>query len=118
VEDDGTVEIASADDAAAQQALEMVHGLTMEPEVGAIYLGVVTKIIDPGAFITILPNLDGFCHISELTEDRVERVTDVLREGDECLVKCINIDRMGKVKLSRREALGQKPTHQALKKTS
>ncbi|MBN1945571.1 MAG: polyribonucleotide nucleotidyltransferase [Bradymonadales bacterium] len=118
VEDDGTVEIASIDSDAAQRALEMVHGLTMEAEVGAIYLGVVSKVIDPGAFITILPNLDGFCHISELTEDRVERVTDVLQEGDEVLVKCISIDRAGKVKLSRREALGQQPTHFGLRKSS
>jgi polyribonucleotide nucleotidyltransferase len=110
VEDDGSVQIASSDEDAAQKAIQMVRSLTMEPEVGAVYLGIVSKVVDFGAFITILPNLDGLCHISELSEERVEKTTDVLHEGDEVVVKCIGLERGGKIRLSRKEALGLKPT--------
>ena len=113
VEDDGTVAIASADQSAADKAVEMVKALTMEPEVGAVYQGIVARVVDFGAFVTILPGLDGLCHISELSEERVDKVTDILREGDEVIVKCIGLER-GKVKLSRRAALGLKPTVSAL----
>jgi polyribonucleotide nucleotidyltransferase len=114
VEDDGSVSIASADQEACDKAIDMVRGLTAEPEVGAIYLGIVARVVDFGAFVTILPNLDGLCHISELSEERVGRTTDVLQEGDEVVVKCIGLERGGKVKLSRKAALGQKPTISAL----
>ena len=113
VEDDGSVAIASVDQAAADKAVEMVRALTMEPEVGTVYRGVVARVVDFGAFVTILPGLDGLCHISELSEERVDKVTDILREGDEVIVKCIGLER-GKVKLSRRAALGLKPTVSAL----
>jgi len=105
VEDDGTVTIASADEAAANKAIKIVSNLTQEAEVGKSYMGLVRKVVEFGAFIQILPGIDGLCHISELTEGRVDRVEDVLKEGDEVLVKCIGIDRGGKIKLSRREAL-------------
>lgn len=118
VEDDGSVQISSMDDVAAQAAIKMVKGLTAEAEIGAIYHGVVAKVADFGAFVTILPNQDGLCHISELCNERVDKVTDILREGDEVIVKCIGLERGGKIKLSRKEALGQKPTHSMLESIS
>ena len=107
ISDDGTVTIASDDEAKANKAIEMVKSLTQEPEVGQSYMGTVRKVVDFGAFIEILPGTDGLCHISELTDGRVDKVEDVLSEGDEVLVKCIGIDRSGKIKLSRREALAE-----------
>ena len=108
ISDDGTVAIASTDATSTQQALEIIEGMTREPEVGTIYKGTVKSIKDFGAFIEILPGKEGLCHISELTEGRVNRVEDVLREGEECMVKCIGIERQGKdvrIRLSRKEAL-------------
>jgi polyribonucleotide nucleotidyltransferase len=109
VEDDGTISIASSDDASAKKAIEIIKGLTTEPEVGQFYMGVVRRIVDFGAFVEILPGTDGLIHISELDAKRVAKVTDVLNEGDEVLVKVISIDRQGKIRLSRKEALGQTP---------
>ena len=105
VEDDGTVNVASADPEAVKRALDIIRGLTAEPEVGAIYKGPVKRITDFGAFIEILPNTDGLVHISELAHTRVERVEDVLKEGDIVEVKVLSVDREGKVRLSRREML-------------
>ncbi len=101
VEDDGTVNVASSDPEAVKKALDIIRGLTAEPEVGAIYKGTVKRITDFGAFVEILPNTDGLVHISELAHTRVERVEDVLKEGDECEVKVLSVDREGKVRLSR-----------------
>jgi polyribonucleotide nucleotidyltransferase len=109
VEDDGTISIASSDDASAKKAIEIIKGLTTEPEVGQFYMGVVRRIVDFGAFVEILPGTDGLIHISELDAKRVNKVTDILNEGDEVLVKVISIDRQGKIRLSRKEALGQTP---------
>jgi polyribonucleotide nucleotidyltransferase len=105
VEDDGTVNVASSDSEAVKKALDIIKGLTAEPEIGAIYEGVVKRIADFGAFVEILPNTDGLVHISELAHERVERVEDVLKEGDKCQVKVISVDREGKVRLTRRELL-------------
>jgi len=105
VEDDGTVNVASSDSDAVLRALEIIRGLTAEPEIGAIYEGTVKRIADFGAFVEILPNTDGLVHISELAHERVERVEDVLKEGDKCKVKVISVDREGKVRLTRRELL-------------
>lgn len=105
VEDDGTVTIASSDSEAARKAVEMVRLLTEEAEVGKIYLGKVRKVVDFGAFVEILPGTDGLVHISELEKGRVNKVTDVLNEGDEVPVKVIEIDRQGKIRLSRKQAL-------------
>ena len=107
IEDDGSVQIASTSGTAAQQAIEIIEGLTKSPEVGELYMGTVKKIVDFGAFIEILPGTDGLCHISELTEGRVDKVEDVLREGDECLVKVLKVGRDGKISLSRKEALAE-----------
>jgi polyribonucleotide nucleotidyltransferase len=109
VEDDGTISIASSDDASAKKAIEIIKGLTTEPEVGQFYMGVVRRIVDFGAFVEILPGTDGLIHVSELDTKRVAKVTDVLKEGDEVMVKVISIDRQGKIRLSRKEALGQTP---------
>jgi polyribonucleotide nucleotidyltransferase len=111
VEDDGTISIASSDDASAKKAIEIIKGLTTEPEVGQFYNGVVRRIVDFGAFVEIAPGTDGLIHISELDTKRVAKVTDVLKEGDEVLVKVISIDRQGKIRLSRKEAMGEKPEH-------
>ena len=109
VEDDGTVNIASPDGPSAQKAIDIVKGLTAEPEVGAFYMGTVRRIVDFGAFVEILPGTDGLVHVSELDSGHVRNVSDVVKEGEELLVKVIGIDRMGKIRLSRKEALGQKP---------
>jgi polyribonucleotide nucleotidyltransferase len=106
VEDDGTVNIASSDSEAVKKALDIIKGITAEAEIGAIYTGTVSRIADYGAFITILPNTDGLLHVSEMAHHRVERVGDVVKEGDTVEVKVIGIERdSGKIRLSRRELL-------------
>lgn len=110
VADDGKVSIASTSRDATRHAIEIIEALTAEPVVGEIYLGTVAKVTDFGAFVTILPGVDGLLHVSEISEERVERVEDVLKEGDEVIVKCTGMERGGKIRLSRKEALGQKPT--------
>jgi len=109
VEDDGSVSIASPDGPSAQKAIDIIKGLTAEPEVGGFYQGVVRRIVDFGAFVEILPGTDGLVHVTELDNGFVKQVSDVVKEGDEVLVKVIGIDRAGKIRLSRKEALGQKP---------
>ena len=105
VEDDGTVRIASVDEEAAKKAIEMVQRIAAEAEIGKIYKGTVRKIVEFGAFVEILPGTDGLVHISQLAPERVRKVTDVLREGDEVMVKVLEIDRQGKIRLSRKDAL-------------
>ena len=105
VEDDGTVTIASIDAAASQKAVEMVQRIAAEAEVGRIYKGTVRKIVEFGAFVEILPGTDGLVHISQLAPERVRKVSDVLKEGDEVMVKVLEIDKQGKIRLSRKEAL-------------
>jgi len=105
VEDDGTVNVASADSDAVKKALEIINGLTAEPEVGATYKGAVTRVADFGAFIEILPGTDGLLHVSEMAHHRVEKVTDVMKEGDIVEVKVLSVDRDGKIRLTRRELL-------------
>jgi polyribonucleotide nucleotidyltransferase len=110
VEDDGTVHIASPDGLLAQKAIDIIKGLTAEAEVGEFYLGLVKRLADFGCFVEILPGTDGLVHISELDEKRVRQVDDICKEGDEMLVKVIGVDRAtGKIRLSRREALGKTP---------
>lgn len=105
VEDDGTVTIASSDADAAARAVAMVKWLTEEAEVGKIYRGTVKKIVDFGAFVEILPGTEGLLHISQIAKERVNKVTDVLKEGDEVMVKVLEVDKQGKIRLSRKEAL-------------
>jgi polyribonucleotide nucleotidyltransferase len=106
VEDDGTVTIASSDAEAAARAVAMVKWLTEEAEVGKIYRGTVKKIVDFGAFVEILPGTEGLLHISQIAKERINKVTDVLKEGDEVMVKVLEVDKQGKIRLSRKDALG------------
>ena len=105
IEDDGRINIASADETAAQAAIEMIRGITAEAEIGKIYRGKVKKITDFGAFVEIMPGTDGLVHISQIAEQRIKSVSDVLKEGEEVMVKVLEIDKQGRVKLSRREVL-------------
>jgi polyribonucleotide nucleotidyltransferase len=106
IEDTGKINIASHDMAACEKAIKMIRDLTAEAEEGKLYMGTVRKVMDFGAFVEIFPGTDGLVHISELDTERVKNVSDVLKEGDKVLVKCIGIDKQGKIKLSRKEALG------------
>ena len=105
VQDDGTVTIASTDEASAKKAIERVNQITEEVEIGKLYLGKVRKIMDFGAFVEVLPGVDGLVHISQLAHHRVKAVTDEVKEGDEILVKVLEVDRQGKIRLSRKEAM-------------
>jgi len=111
IDDSGIVNIVSPDSIAAEAAKKMIAYYTTEPEVNGIYLGTVKKIVDFGAFIEIKPGCEGLCHISNLENRRVDKVTDILNENDEVLVKVLEIDRQGKIKLSRKDALGKQATH-------
>jgi len=105
INDDGTINIASSDSAKVDAAIQMIRNLTQEAEIGKTYLGTVRRVVEFGAFVEIFPGTDGLVHISELADQRVKQVTDVLNEGDEVLVKVVSIDRQGKIRLSRKEAL-------------
>src|SRR5438093_1308059 len=105
VEDDGTVYVASADGTSMQIAIDKIRAVTAEAEVGKVYRGTVRKIVDFGAFVEIFPGTDGLVHISQLAHERVRKVSDVLKEGDVIDVKVLEVDRQGKIRLSRKEAL-------------
>jgi polyribonucleotide nucleotidyltransferase len=105
VNDDGVVMVASSDGVAMEKAIEKIRGVTAEAEVGRIYRGTVRRVADFGAFVEILPGTDGLCHISQLAHHRVVKVTDVVKEGDVIDVKVIEVDKSGKIRLSRKEAL-------------
>ncbi|MEM7284445.1 MAG: polyribonucleotide nucleotidyltransferase, partial [Pseudomonadota bacterium] len=102
IDNDGTVKIASADNAAASEARRRVELITAEVEVGSIYEGKVARLMDFGAFVTILPGKDGLVHISQISEERVENVSDKLKEGDIIKVKVLEVDRQGRIRLSMR----------------
>jgi polyribonucleotide nucleotidyltransferase len=106
IDDTGRINIASTSKEACDLAIQMIRGLTDDAEEGRLYMGIVKKIMDFGAFVEIMPGTDGLVHISELDTKRVKTVTEVLNEGDQVLVKCIGVDKNGKIKLSRKEALG------------
>ncbi len=105
IDDTGKVNIASTDSEAAQKAIALIKKLTQEAEIGKIYMGKVKKIMDFGAFVEIFPGTEGLVHISQLAEERVKNVRDILKEGDEVPVKVLDIDKDGKIRLSRKEAL-------------
>ncbi len=105
IQDDGQVAIASPNSEGVEQAIKMIRALTQEAEVGKTYLGTVRRIMEFGAFVEIFPGTDGLVHISDLANSRVKKVEDVLKEGDEVLVKVVSVDRSGKIRLSRKEAL-------------
>jgi len=103
IEDDGSIKIAAVDAAAGEEARRMIDELTADIEVGKIYEGKVAKIMDFGAFVTILPGKDGLVHISQISDERVEKVTDKLSEGDVIKVKVLELDRQGRIRLSMKE---------------
>ncbi len=103
IEDDGTIKIAAVDKAAGEAALKRIEQITADVAVGTIYEGKVVRIMDFGAFVNLLPGKDGMVHISQLAENRVEKVTDVVNVGDTVKVKVLEIDRQGRVRLTMRE---------------
>lgn len=116
IEDDGTVRVSAANETNSKKALDMIYGIVAEPEIGTIYEGKVVKIMDFGAFVNFMGARDGLVHISELANRRVEKVNDVVSEGDVVKVKCLEIDPKGKVRLSMRvvdQESGEDITEQA-----
>ncbi|OFZ12779.1 MAG: polyribonucleotide nucleotidyltransferase [Bdellovibrionales bacterium RBG_16_40_8] len=105
IEDDGKVHVASADPEAAKKAIQLIKDICAEAEVGKVYRGKVVKIADFGAFVEVLPNTSGLLHISEIAHERIRNVTDVLKEGDVVDVKVLEVDRSGRIKLSRKAIL-------------
>ena len=103
IDDDGTVKVFGQNAAARDAAIEMIQAITAEAEIGEIYTGTVARIVDFGAFVTILPGKDGLVHISQIADERVENVTDYLSEGQEVQVKVLDVDQRGRIKLSMRE---------------
>ena len=108
MEDDGTVNVSSSDPIKAQRAIDIIRGLTTEPEVGKTYKGIVKRVEAYGAFLEIMPGTDGLCHISDFAYERINAVEDVMKLGDEVDVQVTNIDGEGRVRLSRK-ALLEKP---------
>jgi polyribonucleotide nucleotidyltransferase len=108
IEDDGTVRIAATDGEQAKDAIARITALTAEIEVGTVYTGKVVRIVDFGAFVNVLPGKDGLVHISQISEERVNAVSDVLTEGQDVVVKVLEVDRQGRVRLSMKEAV-EKP---------
>jgi polyribonucleotide nucleotidyltransferase len=102
IENDGTVKIASVNGTAGREAQRRIELITADVEVGRIYEGRVAKLMDFGAFVTILPGRDGLVHISQISDERVERVSDKLKEGDQIRVKVLEVDRQGRIRLSMR----------------
>ncbi|MCG6881358.1 MAG: polyribonucleotide nucleotidyltransferase [Deltaproteobacteria bacterium] len=109
VDDEGVVTISSPDKECSDAAMKMVKEIVQEAEVGKLYQGKVVKIMDFGAFVEIFPGTDGLVHISQLAPERVNKVTDVLNEGDEVLVKVLEVGKDGRIRLSRKAALGETP---------
>ncbi len=108
INDSGLINIASPDGESAQKAMDIISSITAEAELGKIYLGKVKRIVDFGAFVEILPGTEGLLHISQISDKRIAKVTDEINEGDEVLVKVIEIDKLGRIRLSRKEALRDK----------
>jgi len=109
IDDAGVINIASVDETSAQKAIEIINGIIAEAEIGKIYLGTVKRIVDFGAFVEIMPGTEGLLHISQIDFKRIDKVTDVLHEGEEVPVKVLEVDRTtGKIRLSRKEAMREK----------
>jgi polyribonucleotide nucleotidyltransferase len=116
VEDNGTVNVASADGESAAKAISIIQELTATPELNKTYLGKVQRITDFGAFVEIMPGTDGLLHVSEIANHRVKDVRDELKEGQQIMVKVINIDPTGKIRLSRKALLQDEPPQEVAKK--
>ena len=113
INDDGTVKVFGQNQASRDAAVDMIMAITAEAEVGAIYTGKVARIVDFGAFITILPGKDGLLHISQIANERVENVSDYLTEGQDVTVKCLDVDQRGRIKLSIKELLDDEAVEEA-----
>ncbi len=109
ITDDGIVRIAAVGSESLAKAMRLIEDITREAEVGMVYRGLVKRLMDFGAFVELFPGTEGLCHVSELAEKRVEQISDVLQEGDEVNVAVLSIDREGKIRLSRKRALGKEP---------
>jgi polyribonucleotide nucleotidyltransferase len=105
IRDDGTIHVASANQEASQKAVDMIKAIVEEVEIGRVYLGKVTRIMDFGAFVEIKRGVEGLVHISQLASHRVQKVGDEVSEGEEIMVKVVEVDRQGKIRLSRKDAL-------------
>lgn len=112
IEDSGVVKIASIDEKSANAAIEIIKGLTRDIEPGTIFLGKVKRVLDAGAIVELMPNVDGFVHVSQLAEGFVKKASDVAREGDEMLVKVIGVEENGRIKLSRKAVLKEQKAKQ------
>ncbi len=108
IEDDGTIHIFSSDGEAADRAIQQISDITAEVEIGKLYRGKVVGIKEFGAFVEILPDRDGLLHISEIADQRIGKVEDVIKMGDEVWVKVLDVDDRGRVRLSRRAAMAEK----------
>ena len=108
IEDSGLINISSPDGESAQKAIDIINSITAEAELGKIYSGKVKRVVDFGAFVEIMTGTEGLLHISQISEQRIAKVTDEINEGDEVLVKVIEIDKMGRIRLSRKEAMREK----------
>lgn len=107
ITDDGTVQVAGVGKESVERAIQLIEDLTREAEINKVYKGLVRRILDFGAFVELFPGTEGLVHISELSDKRVEKVSDVVQEGDEVNVAVLNIDREGKIRLSRKKAAGK-----------
>ncbi|MFT7223128.1 MAG: polyribonucleotide nucleotidyltransferase [Cellvibrionaceae bacterium] len=117
IDDDGTVKVYADDSEALEAALDRIREITAEAEIGAIYEGKIVRIVDFGAFVNFLPGKDGLVHISQIAEERVNAVSDYLKEGQIVKVKCLDVDQRGRIKLSIKEALKDKAEEEAPKTT-
>lgn len=110
IEDTGIIKIASVDESSAKKAMDIINGIAAEAEAGKLYMGKVKRIVDFGAFVEILPGVEGLLHISQIAHRRIAKVSDELKEGQEIVVKVIEIDKMGRIRLSKKEAVGDRET--------
>lgn len=111
IEESGVVSIVAPDATSAQAAKAMIRSFTTNPQVGDIYLGKAVKITEFGVFVELRPGLEGLCHISQWDEHRVDNINNIVKPGDEVLVKVVDMDKQGRIKLSRKDAFGHKPTY-------
>ena len=107
ISDDGSIRIYSDDADGLTNAIYRIEEITAEAEVGRIYEGTVARIVDFGAFVTIMPGTDGLLHISQIAQERVEKVTDYLKEGQQVRVKVLDVDARGRIKLSMKEVVAE-----------
>lgn len=116
IEDTGVIKIASVDEDSAKKAMDIINGIVAEAEVGKLYMGKVKRIVDFGAFVEILPGVEGLLHISQISDRRIAHVSDELKEGQDVLVKVIEIDKMGRIRLSKKGAVAEEMKREVIKR--